>query len=159
MIERVLARLTVCYHGAPIGTTSLVERRVSKEEIQRIHKMEFPPVVDPEPRVLVWGFEPLPGYTSVAPIVHRAREASKDPGFRGLEDEAWAAREAFVAELELFDENGQLLPARIGMLDEGVRMGERAFFFEGQVEEAAAGVVARLRQRQTEDGNAEPPAA
>lgn len=159
MIERVLARLTVCYHGAPIGTTSLLERRISRQEIQRILQQEFPPVVDPEPKVLVWGFEPLPGYANVAPIVHRAREASHNPGFLGLEDEAWAAREAFIAELELFDENGQLLPARIGMLDEGVRMGERSFFFEGQVADAAAAVVARLRQRHAGDGDAEPPVA
>ena len=159
MVERVLARLTVCYHGAPIGTTSLVERRISPQELQRVLKQEFPPAVDPEPKVLVWGFEPLPGYANVAPIVHRASEASRSPGFLGLEDEAWAAREAFIAELELFDENGQLFPARIGMLDEGVRMGERAFYFDGQVEEAAAAVVARLRQRQADDGYAEPPPA
>jgi hypothetical protein len=126
MSEHVLARLTVLYHGAPIGITSVIARSDDDDESD----------VDRAARVEVWGFEPLPGYETVASIVQRAQDASRDLGYLGpaadsrfkvAGEAAWAALETLCAELELHDDDGRVVPARIGMLNEWKSKGERRF--------------------------------
>ena len=126
MSDRVLARLKVLYRGAEIGVTSVIERSDDEEESE---------TVVPQ-RLEVSGFEPLPGYESVASIVQRAHSTARTLGYLGpaantqsknAGDAAWAALEALCAELELHDDEGRLVPARIDMVNEWRSNGERHF--------------------------------
>ena len=126
MSDRVLGRLNVLYRGAPIGTTSVIERTYDEDESAG---------ASPQ-RLEVSGFEPLPGYDSVASIVQRAHSTARTLGYLGpaanaqskvAGDAAWAALEALCAELELYDDEGRLVPARIDMMNEWRSKGERHF--------------------------------
>jgi hypothetical protein len=126
MSDRVLARLTVLYRGAPIGITSVIERDQGDDESEQ----PGPPLLE------VSGFEPLPGYESVASIVQRAHSSARTLGYLGAAanaqsriagDAEWTALEALCAELELYDDEGRLVPARIDMVNEWKSKGERHF--------------------------------
>jgi hypothetical protein len=126
MSDRVLGRLKVLYRGAPIGITSVVERSDDEDESEGAAPQ----------RLEVAGFEPLPGYESVASIVQRAHSSARTLGYLGhaanaqskvAGDAAWTALEALCAELELYDDEGRLVPARIDMINEWKSKGERHF--------------------------------
>jgi len=143
----VQARLNVFYRGVPIGITTLLEHRLSEPAIEGISGRESPPPGDREARIDLVGFEPLPGYDSIASIIQRAADSDRalgylgtaaDPESKAAADDAWAAREALCAELELYDEEGHRVPARIGMLNEWRQNGQRRFDILGSVAESAA---------------------
>jgi hypothetical protein len=177
MGERLLARLTVTFQGAPIGTLNLYE--VDREQpIEPLLPPELRSKLDRTPTLRAGQFSALPAFQSVTSPLFRISDAMRTA------EEAWrqtlaeppspAARQALNAvwdqlmalervlhetsaviehELELRDELDQLVPGSHFTL--GLDPPAVGAFFD----DVPADVLARLRNRRAIGSGDEPPAA
>ena len=171
MDERPLCELTVFYRGVPLGRLDVVEITPDPPAIDPLFPPEIQPQVDLTPRLFTRNFTPLPAFetitASLVQRVNKAREAwrsavalPRGPASYEPQNVAWgelsAAEDAEIRALEvvgenceLHDDDGMLVPAYIDVDRWGV---------SATLDEAAVGVMARLRlRRATGTDSSNPP--